>query len=90
MRKQTNTIALSAVKNLGESAAPLLVALPPPDAMLRLPQVLTLYPVGKSTWWAGIKDGRYPRGVKLSERTTAWKASEIYKLIESQSTQDAE
>ena len=90
MRKQHITIALSAVKNPGEFAAPPLVDLPMPDAMLRLPQVLKLYPVGKSTWWAGIKEGRYPRWIKLSERTIAWKASDIYKLIECQSTQSDE
>ena len=48
----------------------------------RLPEVLKLIPVSKSTWWAGVKSGRYPSGVKLSERTTAWKVEDIYKLIE--------
>ena len=48
---------------------------------LRLPEVLRLIPVSKSTWWAGIKTGRYPRGVKLSARTTAWKAEDIHELL---------
>lgn len=55
----------------------------PSNGYLRLPEVLALYPVSKSTWWAGIKKGRFPAGVKLSERTTAWRVEDIRKLIES-------
>jgi prophage regulatory protein len=40
-------------------------------------------PVGRSTWWAGIKTGRFPKPVKLGPRTTAWKVEDIRKLIES-------
>ena len=59
---------------------------------LRLPQILgdptatppvpALIPVCKSTWWSGIKSGRYPKGVKLSPRVTAWRATDIRALIE--------
>lgn len=48
---------------------------------LRLKDVLLLIPVSKSTWWAGIKAGRYPAGVKLSPRTTAWRRSDIEDLV---------
>jgi len=44
---------------------------------LRLPQVLERIPVSKSTWWAGVRKGLYPKPVKLSERTSAWPESEI-------------
>jgi predicted DNA-binding transcriptional regulator AlpA len=44
---------------------------------LRLPQVLKRYPVSKSTWWKGIREGKYPKPVKLSERTSAWRESDI-------------
>ena len=50
---------------------------------LRLPEVLRLYPVSKSTWWAGVKDGRFPKPVKLSRRCTAWRAEDIHTLITS-------
>ncbi|MFT5591661.1 MAG: prophage regulatory protein [Oceanicoccus sp.] len=53
----------------------------PNTAFLRLPQVLKMIPVGKSTWWAGVKSGRYPQAYKLGPRTTAWKAEDILKLI---------
>jgi prophage regulatory protein len=53
------------------------------DKFLRLPQVLEIIPVSKSTWWAGVKTGKYPASIKLGARTTVWKASEIYALINS-------
>jgi predicted DNA-binding transcriptional regulator AlpA len=54
----------------------------PSTGYLRLPQVLYFFPVSKSTWWAGVKDGRFPKGHKLSVRVTAWKVEEIRALIE--------
>lgn len=53
----------------------------PITGYVRLPTVLKVYPVSKSTWWAGIKTGKYPAGVKLSERVTAWKVEDIRALI---------
>ena len=38
-------------------------------------------PVSKSTWWAGVKSGRYPASVKLGPRITAWRVEDIRKLI---------
>jgi prophage regulatory protein len=40
-------------------------------------------PVSKSTWWAGVKDGRFPKPVKLSTRVTAWRVEDIRDFIES-------
>jgi len=40
-------------------------------------------PVSKSTWWAGIKDGRFPQPIKLGPRITAWRVEDIRALIES-------
>lgn len=50
--------------------------------LLRLPQVLDLIPVSASTWWAGVKTGKFPRPVKLSERVTAWKVKDIRRVID--------
>lgn len=48
------------------------------------PPIPPLIPVGKSTWWAGVKSGKFPQPVKLGGvRTTAWKISDIQKLMES-------
>lgn len=54
----------------------------PIAGFLRLPQVLELFPVSRSVWWAGVKSGAYPKGIKLSERCVAWRASDIRKLME--------
>ena len=50
-------------------------------ALLRLPQVLNLIPVSRSAWWAGCKNGRYPKPVKIGPRTTAWRAEDIKTLL---------
>lgn len=39
-------------------------------------------PVSKSTWWAGVKDGRFPKPLKLGKRVTVWRAEDIQALIE--------
>ncbi len=48
----------------------------------RLPRVLQRVPVSRSAWWAGIQAGRFPAGIKLSERTTAWETSAIDELCD--------
>jgi prophage regulatory protein len=55
----------------------------PENGFVRLSVILKIYPVSKSTWWAGIKSGRYPAGLKLSEKCTAWRVEDIRKLIAS-------
>jgi prophage regulatory protein len=55
----------------------------PPAGFMRLPQVLEVFPVSKSNWWAGVKTQRYPAGVKLSPKTTAWRVSDIQELLDS-------
>lgn len=61
----------------------MIVAALPETGFLRLPEVLKLYPVSKSTWWAGVRSGRYPQPVKLGERATAWRVEDVRALIES-------
>jgi len=58
----------------------------PETGFIRLPQVLSIYPVSKSTWWEGIRVGKYPQGVKLSGRVTAWRVQDIRRLIEERGT----
>ena len=65
----------------------------PSTGFLRLPQIIgnpkanppqpPIIPVCRSTWWAGVKIGRYPKPVKLSPRVTAWRAEDIVALIAS-------
>lgn len=39
-------------------------------------------PVSKSTWWAGVKVGRFPQPLKLGPRVTVWRAEDILSLLE--------
>ena len=54
----------------------------PETGFLRLPQVLELIPVSKSTWWLGVKTGRFPKPVKLGLKISAWRVEKIRALIE--------
>ena len=46
------------------------------------PPLLPIIPVSKSTWWAGVKSGRYPQPVRtLGARITAWRVEDIRALI---------
>lgn len=49
----------------------------PAVGFVRLPQILSVYPVGASTWWRLVRQGRAPKPVKLGPSTTAWKAEDI-------------
>ena len=53
----------------------------PNEGFVRLPQVLHVLGIGKTTFWAGIKQGRYPAPVKLGPRTSAWRVQDIRELI---------
>ncbi len=63
----------------------------PETGFLRLPQIVgnpkatppipPLIPVSRSSWWAGCKSGKYPKPLKLGERTTVWRVEDIRALI---------
>lgn len=53
----------------------------PDTGFVRLPAVLGVIPVSRSTWWNGCKSGKYPKPVKLGPRTTAWRVEDIRALI---------
>ncbi len=40
-----------------------------------------LLPMSESTWWLGIRTGRFPKPVRLSDRIVAWRTKEIRELI---------
>lgn len=61
----------------------------PNTGYLRLSQIVgdkkrnipAIFPVSRTTWWGGVKSGRYPAPVKLSERCVAWKVEDIRTLL---------
>src|SRR5215831_2548339 len=54
----------------------------PETGFLRQAQVLMFIPVSRSTWWNGIKEGRFPKPVRLGPKSVAWRAEDIRKLLE--------
>ena len=56
----------------------------PETGFLRLPAILKLIPVCASTWWAGVKTGRFPQKVKLGNGVTAWRVEDIRDFINKQ------
>jgi prophage regulatory protein len=54
---------------------------PQAERLLRLPDVLSRIPVSASTWWAWVKEGKAPTGVKLGQRVTAWRESDINRMV---------
>ncbi len=50
------------------------------EQLIRLNQVLELIPLAKSTWWEGVRAGRYPKPVKLGDRITCWRLEDIHEL----------
>ena len=51
------------------------------DNLLRLKSVLQRIPVSKSTWWVWVKNGKAPQPVKLSAGVTAWRESDINRMV---------
>lgn len=62
----------------------------PEIGFLRISQIIgnrkqnvpALVPVGRSTWWAGVKSGVFPRPVKLGRRITAWRVEDVREVID--------
>lgn len=60
------------------------------DGFVRLREILGdrrrgvpgMIPIGKSAWYSGVAQGRFPKPVRLGPRTSAWRVSDIRALIE--------
>ena len=44
-------------------------------------EITGLLPISRTTFLNGVKSGKYPKPIKLGERTTAWKIEDIRTLI---------
>lgn len=55
----------------------------PAEGFVRLPQVLAVFPVSRTTWLRGVKEKRYPSPVQLSPSTVAWRVEDIRDLLAS-------
>jgi len=53
------------------------------DRYLRVHEVAEMLSVGKSTIWAWCKAGKFPAAIKLGDRVTVWRLSEIEEWVSS-------
>ena len=61
----------------------------PENGYLRLAQIIgnpkagiaPIFPVSRTTWYQGVKEGKYPKPYKLSERCSAYLKSDILELL---------
>lgn len=76
-------------------APPLVAPILPATGFVRLAKIIgkpptkadpngipAIVPVSRASWWAGVKNGRYPAPVKLAPNTTAWRVEDIRALIQ--------
>ena len=60
----------------------------PNTGFLRLKQILggkntpAILPISRTAWFLGVKEGRFPEGIKLSEKIVVYPVSEIKALLE--------
>ena len=47
------------------------------------PPIPAILPISRTSFLNGVKSGKYPKPVKLGERTTAWRVEDIRSLISS-------
>ena len=48
------------------------------------PSITPIIPVGRTTWWEGVRDGRFPKPVSLGKgRARFWRSTDIEQLVES-------
>jgi prophage regulatory protein len=52
---------------------------------LRLKEIVGpkgIFPISRSSWWAGVKAGRFPQPIRLGSRTVAWREADLRALAE--------
>lgn len=59
----------------------------PDGAVIRLPDVLRIFPISESLWWDGVKKGHYPQPVKLGIRAVGWRIGDVLALTRPDNTE---
>jgi len=66
----------------------------PEEGFLRLRQIIgdkttpAIIPVSRSTWYAGVKEGRFPPPISLGKRTKVYRVAAIRALIDGRNGHD--
>lgn len=92
LRGSTNTQEQGEAKRKrGRAERHSLQGTPSDDALLRVDQFIpSLLPIGKSTWYRGVKEGKYPKGIILGARTIVWPRAEIMALLKQLTSREQE
>lgn len=53
----------------------------PNEGFVRLPVVLHVLGIKKSFFWEQVKDGRFPKPIKMGRRVSVWRVEDIRYLI---------
>ena len=51
----------------------------PKEGLVAIPPILEFLNIGKTCWWQGVKDGRFPKPIKLG-KSSRWRAAQIRAL----------
>lgn len=49
---------------------------------LSIKDILEIIPISKSTWWEGVRTGRFPKPLRISVRRTVWRKADIDRFLE--------
>ncbi len=55
----------------------------PTEGFVRLKQVLQIFPIGRTTLWRKVKNGKFPKPHKLGPNTSVWDVTELRKFKDS-------
>ncbi len=50
---------------------------------VRVSQLIKMIPVSKASIWRKVKDGTFPKPVKLGDRITAWRTEDVVSWLAS-------
>lgn len=54
-----------------------------PERFRRFKQIQERFPVSRTEWYRGVREGRFPKGIRISPNVVVWKESDIDALIAS-------
>ena len=57
-----------------------------PPSILRLPKVVALTGISRSTIYRRVAQGEFPAQVQISERAVGWREEEVMEWVESRPT----
>ncbi len=53
----------------------------PSEGFVRLPVIMQALGIKKSFFWEQVKEGRFPKPIKIGPRVSVWRVEDIRQLI---------